>query len=146
MMPPLGQIPKRFSQEYLCNALDNISVPSHFAGGYQINVMDPKISVEDVGRIKLPLLEDQARQIISKARQAPYGKGSETIVDMSVQNTWELDPQNFKITASAEWDEWLNKVVLSQVAKVLGVTVPIHADLYKMLLYEKGAMFKAHTE
>lgn len=29
---------------------------------------------------------------------------------------------------------------------MLGITVPIKAELYKMLVYGKGAMFKPHTE
>ena len=28
----------------------------------------------------------------------------------------------------------------------LGINEPIRAEAYKMLIYEKGAMFKAHTE
>ncbi|KAH7209700.1 hypothetical protein DER44DRAFT_824322 [Fusarium oxysporum] len=28
----------------------------------------------------------------------------------------------------------------------MGINTPVHAELYKMLLYEKGAMFKAHTD
>jgi hypothetical protein len=32
------------------------------------------------------------------------------------------------------------------VKTTLGITSPIIADPYKMLIYEKGAMFKVHTE
>lgn len=30
--------------------------------------------------------------------------------------------------------------------KQLGITGPVTAELYKMLLYEKGALFKPHTD
>jgi hypothetical protein len=130
----------------LRDALDGITVRSSFAGGCQFKrILDPQILVGGVGRINLPLSDEQAQQMISRARLAPYRKSSETVVDTTVRNTWKLDPQDFKITAGATWDEWLDRL-LKQVAKALGVTEPIHAELHKMLLYEKGAMFKAHTE
>ncbi|KAI3329455.1 hypothetical protein HD806DRAFT_287663 [Xylariaceae sp. AK1471] len=135
-----------FSKDRLRDALDGITVRGSFAGSCKFErTVDPQIFVEDVGTIKLPLSDEQAQQIISKARLAPCGKGSETIVDTTIRNTWELDSHNFKITAGAQWDEWLNSV-LQHVANTLGITDPIHAELYKMLLYEKGAMFKAHTD
>ncbi|EFX01365.1 hypothetical protein CMQ_6307 [Grosmannia clavigera kw1407] len=92
----------------------------------------------------MPLQEPQARQIIEKARQAPYGKGEETVVDTSVRSTWELDAGQFELQGPA-WERLL-ETVLASVKKSLGVVSPIRAELYKMLLYEKGAMFKAHTD
>ena len=47
------------------------------------------------GDIKLPLNVATARRLIRQARQAPYGIGSETIVDTAVRNTWELDAAQF---------------------------------------------------
>lgn len=107
---------------------------------------NPQICVGGVGDIQLPLAPDQARQIITKAQQAPYGKGSETLVDTSVRNTWELDPDRFEIK-HPDWDKAVGNLTQNVVAKELGIDgAGIRAELYKMLLYEKGAMFKAHTE
>lgn len=36
--------------------------------------------------------------------------------------------------------------MLHRVAADLGIRSHVSAELYKMLIYEKGAMFKAHTE
>ena len=82
--------------------------------------------------------------LIAQSHQAPYGKGSETIVDTAVRNTWELNPEQFQIR-SPHWGPFLGNL-LKQVAQGLGINAPISAELYKMLIYEKGAMFKAHTE
>ncbi|QPC64658.1 hypothetical protein HYE67_006889 [Fusarium culmorum] len=57
------------------------------------------ISVNEVGKVALPLGESQARQ-------APFGKGADTFVDTSVRNTWELDPSQFTI-GSVEWPAYL---------------------------------------
>lgn len=58
---------------------------------------DPDIFVQDVGPIGLPLSESQAKALIAKAHQAPFGKGSSTIVDTSVRNTWEINPDQFQL-------------------------------------------------
>ncbi|KAF4965850.1 hypothetical protein FSARC_6370 [Fusarium sarcochroum] len=102
------------------------------------------VFVNGVGDIPLPLGESHAQQIIAQARQAPYGKGSNTIVDTTVRNTWELDPSQFQINAP----NWPDRVqhICGLVAQKLGINTAVHAEIYKMLLYEKGAMFKAHTD
>lgn len=98
---------------------------------------------EGVGLVKLPLQPQDAQRLISKARQAPYGKVTETFVDTSVRNTWELDA-----TLPDLSDPW--RTTVSGLAiwadKQLGITGPVTAELYKMLLYEKGALFKPHTD
>jgi hypothetical protein len=127
------------------HALDHITSAGSFASVGALPPVSPGLVVEGVGAISLPLQESQARQIIDKARQSPYGKGEETVVDTSVRNTWELDPDQFELTDP----QWKNLVatIVAHVGNDLGVgSLDIRAELYKMLIYEKGAMFKAHTE
>ncbi|KAM0343299.1 hypothetical protein ACHAPU_008749 [Fusarium lateritium] len=132
----------------LLKAIESIRAPGAFAFNAALSKLPPDlgVSVDGVGRIPLPLSESHARRIISKARQAPYGKGSDTIVDTAVRNTWELDPTQFKISWSG-WTAYLRNI-RSVVAQQMGLNIntTVHAHLYKMLLYEKGAMFKAHTD
>ncbi|KAH6963707.1 hypothetical protein DER45DRAFT_610045 [Fusarium avenaceum] len=134
-----------FKQDLL-KAIENIRSSGTFAFNAELKVLsrDLGISVDGVGAISLPLGESHARHIVSKARQAPYGKGSDTIVDTAVRNTWELDPSQFTITWSG-WPSYLRKIC-NVVAQQMGISTTVHADIYKMLLYEKGAMFKAHTD
>ncbi|KAF5659957.1 hypothetical protein FHETE_9239 [Fusarium heterosporum] len=130
----------------LLKAIESIRAPGAFAFNAVLDKLPPDlgISVNGVGRIPLPLNESHARRIISKAHRAPYGKGSDTIVDTTVRNTWEIDPTQFAIT----WSGWSSSLrnIRGVVAQQLGINTTVHADLYKMLLYEKGAMFKAHTD
>ncbi|KAM7212024.1 hypothetical protein V8F06_012584 [Rhypophila decipiens] len=105
----------------------------------------PRIAVDGVGDISIPLQEDQARQLINKARQAPFGKGSDTVVDTSIRNTWELDASQVQFPDPRDMArkiQGLCKVVADQ----MGITSPVSAEFYKMLIYEKGALFKAHTD
>ncbi|KAI0383698.1 hypothetical protein F5Y04DRAFT_249498 [Hypomontagnella monticulosa] len=134
----------QFDPSDLLNALESVNEPEVFASIDPIPRLDPEIFIKDIGRIGIPLSEAQAKQLAAKCHQAPYEEGSETIIDRSVRNTWELDPDQFEIKAP-NWQKYLDKL-LEKVAEVLNVSPPISAELYKMLLYEKGAMFKAHTD
>ncbi|KAK4671572.1 hypothetical protein QC764_0096620 [Podospora pseudoanserina] len=77
------------------------------------------------------------------ARQAPYGKDTETFVDTSVRNTWELDAARLEL--HSQWESTIS-AACKLVAQQLGITAPVRAELYKMLIYKKGAMFKPHTD
>ena len=72
--------------------------------------------------------------------------GSETIVDASVRRTWQLAPDDFELR-NPKWPPLIQKVT-EQVARELGFTdgATVSAQLYKLLLYEEGAMFKRHKE
>ncbi|KJK80992.1 hypothetical protein H634G_03525 [Metarhizium anisopliae BRIP 53293] len=129
----------------LLSALSSIKAPGSFASFGVLPQPPPAgLFVDDVGDITMPLSEVQARQLIAKARQAPYGKGSATIVDTAVRNTWELDSGQFRFQ-SPHWPGFMRHLC-AQVALNLGINAPITAQIYKMLIYEKGAMFKAHTD
>ncbi|KAK0718024.1 hypothetical protein B0T26DRAFT_830139 [Lasiosphaeria miniovina] len=129
----------------LSQALDSVQAAGTFAAFAKIKeaIIKP-FFVQDVGPVDFPLQESTARQLIEKARQAPYGKGSETFVDTSVRNTWELDASQLDHMVP-QWTPTVDSAC-KWAAKQLGITVPITAQLYKMLIYEEGAMFKAHTD
>jgi len=108
------------------------------------NVPNPGLVIKGTEVIGLPLSERDAKVIVAAGHQAPFGKGSETIVDLSVRKTWELSPTEFALT-NAAWTAHMDSVVKS-VRKELGVGRSVKAELYKLLLYERGAMFKAHQD
>lgn len=94
--------------------------------------------------IGIPLNSADAGKIISAAHQAPFGKGTETIIDTSVRNTWELNPDEFSL--SKEWQPYVNGIK-DKACQELGMRSDnVRAELYKMLLYQKGAMFKPHAD
>lgn len=91
--------------------------------------------------VGLPLGERDAQAIISRATQAPFGKGEDTVVDTKVRDTWEIDPSCIKF-ANPKWETFIDQISTQKVWTSLGVapyaTKP-KCELYKLLLYQKGS-------
>lgn len=105
------------------------------------------IYVDEVGTVRIPLSSDDAQSLIRVSRQAPFGKGSQTLVDETVRKTWEIDGTKVSFLNKA-WQGCVEGIIRT-VAKDLGVpggSGSVKAELYKTLLYEEGAMFKPHKE
>ena len=107
-------------------------------------LLAPSLTVEGVGPISLPLLPVQAAQLVAAAEQAPYGKGPDTIVDTTVRNNWQIGPDRVKI-AGRHWPKTLESI-LERAAEGLGVTDPIEAEFYKLLIYPRGSFFVPHRD
>ncbi len=71
----------------LAAALEDVSRPGDFATAGVAEILSPSIEVNGVGRIALPVLPAQAKQLVAVAEQVPYGKGPETLLDVSVRRT-----------------------------------------------------------
>ena len=105
----------------------------------------PGLEVDGLGGVSLPLEAAQARKLIKRCRQAPYGKGTETVVDTNVRRVWELDPGQFHLT-NPKWDD-LVASILGDVQRALGLEDrKLAAHLYKLLVYEKGSFFLPHRD
>lgn len=132
----------------LLDHLSEVHSSGSFAAHSNIDSFDnPGISVDSIGIIRLPLSEDDAHALVQAAHPAPFGKGTETVVDKSVRKTWEIDAAKVQFLHH-RWQRCLDRIV-ENVARELGITGGsrnIHAEFYKMLLYDEGAMFKAHRE
>jgi hypothetical protein len=85
-----------------------------------------------------------AKSLIAAARIAPFGKGTETLVDTKVRQTFEIDASQIQL--SATWEKTIDEVV-SRVATDLGLTdLQLRAEPYKLLLYERGGHFQRHRD
>ncbi|OJW20501.1 MAG: hypothetical protein BGO49_04650 [Planctomycetales bacterium 71-10] len=129
----------------LLAALEGVEGGGSFCAAGKIAIPPPTLEVEGVGRIPLPLRKTKADALRRRARQAPYGKGAETLVDLDVRRVWEVDAGLVALSGEG-WDETLTEVV-AEVAKELGLgDSEIHAHLYKLLLYEPGGFFLPHRD
>ena len=149
----------------LYERLDQVKPAGSFATAGQCSTISrPALDIKGHGLVDLPLTENTAKVIIDVCHRAPFGKGilqlqrrlcrsqaddctgSETIVDESVRKTWELDPTNFSI-GNQGWRSGVQRIA-NTAAHELGYAedASIKAELYKLLLYEEGAMFRAHQE
>ncbi|KAI9600163.1 hypothetical protein KEM48_000577 [Puccinia striiformis f. sp. tritici PST-130] len=132
-------------KEDLTKAFKAIKTPGSFATWGALPKTPPTgLHVDGVGDIAMPLSEGQIRQLIAKAHQAPFDRRSETLVDVSVRNIWEIDGDQLRFL-DPEWQGYLLDLG-KRAATSLGIEGAIRAELYKMLINEKGAMFKPHTE
>ncbi|EFA85665.1 hypothetical protein PPL_00894 [Heterostelium album PN500] len=109
-------------------------------------VAPPRIEINEVGVLSFPVPECQVKKIIDKCIRAPYGKGTETITDTNIRKVWQLSPDSFKFIGGSQWNQFFERTI-----KMIGVKLglgntKIEAELYKMLIYDKGAFFKPHKD
>jgi predicted 2-oxoglutarate/Fe(II)-dependent dioxygenase YbiX len=128
----------------LAEILHTVQHPGDFYTIGTIDIFAPRLEVAGVGPIALPLLPIQAQQLIAIAEQAPYGRGEATLVDTAVRRTWQIAPERLQI-GGRHWERTLADIVARATAG-LGVTGPVVADLYKLLVYDPGSFFTNHRD
>ena len=123
------------------------SAGSFAASGTIDNFALPGIFIEPVGQMRLPLSENDARTLIQFSHPAPFGRDGRTIIDTTIRNTWEIAGEKVQFL-NKDWQTCLKAVVRTAANElgILGGSHQVDAQLHKMLLYEKGAMFKQHQE
>ena len=131
--------------ERLLAVLGKIDRPGTFCVWGTLGAVLPGLEVEGMGSIGLPLTAAQARALRRRCAQAPYGKGTETLVDTRVRRVWRLAPSRFALTNPA-WSEFLGAAV-ARVQGELGLERQrLTAHLHDLLLYEEGCFFKPHRD
>jgi len=128
----------------LAEILHTVQRPGDFCTTDTIDIFAPRLEVAGVGPIALPLLPVQAQQLIAVAEQAPYGRGEATLVDTEVRRTWQIDPARVQI-GGRHWEQTLADIVVRATVG-LGVTGPVVADFYKLLVYDPGSFFVNHRD
>ncbi len=85
-----------------------------------------------------------AKELIGGCHVAPYGKGTQTLVDKRMRDTLELNPEEFHL--SDAWNAAITETVRG-AAEALGLPgEQMEARLYKLLVYEKGGFFLPHRD
>lgn len=128
----------------LVSILSRVQRPGNFYASGKVDFALPRLEVEGVGSIALPLLPQQISALVQAAEQAPYGKGEETLVDTRVRKTWQIAPDKIRISGK-QWQLMLDSIV-AQAVDGLGVTGEVHVELYKMLVYDEGSFFINHRD
>ncbi|AUB85509.1 2OG-Fe(II) oxygenase [Candidatus Thiodictyon syntrophicum] len=128
----------------LAKCLARVQRPGAFYATGTFDIHPPRLEIEGVGPIALPLQSAQAEQLKSVAEQAPYGRGTETLVDTQVRRTWQIDAERMRITGR-RWAEDLASVV-ARISATFGIAGRVEAELYKLLVYEQGSFFLAHRD
>jgi hypothetical protein len=128
----------------LLNSLRSIERPGDFCVGGTREIFMPTIDVDGVGRIAFPIQLVQAERLVAIAETAPYGRGEKTVVDREVRRTWQVDSAKVRI-GGRHWEKTLAGLV-ADIALGLGVSEPVAADFYKLLVYDTGSFFVDHRD
>jgi predicted 2-oxoglutarate/Fe(II)-dependent dioxygenase YbiX len=128
----------------LAEILGDVDRPGDFFASGRAEFLAPRLEVEGVGPIALPLLPTQAKQLIKAATRAPYGRGADTVVDTKVRRTWQIEANRVGI-GGKHWAKTLDGIV-ERAAEGLGVAGPVSAELYKLLIYDKGSFYVSHRD
>lgn len=105
----------------------------------------PGLEIRDVEEIGFPINASQIKEMIAVAQQAPFGKGSRTVLDTKVRRVWEIEDKKIKFTNKA-WGNFVEGVV-EKIKPALGLDgISVSANLYKLLIYERGDFFLPHKD
>lgn len=132
------------SEKQLLNALGGLSESIAFCTSGTCPLVLPGLTVAGVGEIALPISIADAQSLIKHSNQAPYGRGEATIVDTDVRRVWQLEPDEFRLE-NPKWQSFVRDVAAS-VKSEFGIKQEVTADLYKLLVYEKGSFFVPHRD
>lgn len=130
--------------QWISKAVAQATRSAKFCTCGQLSGVEPGLVVENLGPIKLPLKRSRAKELVEQCSLAPYGKGTQTLINPKVRKTFELGPE--KLTLNDQWQEAIASVT-RQVEAELGLpTDRLEAKLYKLLVYERGGFFLPHRD
>jgi hypothetical protein len=101
------------------------------------------LGVVGVGDIALPITTARAKKLRELAAPAKYGKGTETLTDASVRDTWEVPRESVRVRWGREFE-----AVLDSIRDDLSLppTCTLHPELHSLLVYERGQFFLPHQD
>ena len=128
------------------DAFENITAQSDFCvSGLARGLPATGLAIEGAGLIGFPTSPSQIAAIKAVANQAPYGLGADTLVDLSVRNSYQVDGPSVAFTNPA-WEPAIQSLA-KQAADAIGANGNhVRVELYKVLLYEEGGHFKPHRD
>lgn len=125
--------------------LSSVTQPGDFFVAGTLEIPMPRVEVKGAGVLSFPIPAAHIEKLVKQATQAPYGRGEATIVDVSVRNVWQIAPGAVKVGGKS-WQASFAQV-LSKVTAGLGCQdAGVSAELYKMLVYDRGGFFLAHRD
>ncbi|CAN0403871.1 unnamed protein product [Ectocarpus sp. 8 AP-2014] len=113
----------------------NVKTPGTFAFDSSLLAPSPKLTVQGLGSISLPLSREDVGALRGAAERAPFGHGAETKVDESVRRAWQIDGSLLGL--SNEFAEAVGKKYALHAAEKLGLrakALGVEARLYKLVM------------
>jgi len=130
------------ARERLARVLDGSAEPGAFSVRLSVPARGVGLTVAGAGPISFPVKAPQAKQMIAVAEPARFGRGEQTLTDLSVRDTWEITPDQAALTG-LDWD-----TILAEVRDGLGLPAGarLRAEPHALLVYGKGQFFLPHQD
>ena len=135
----------KLPETQIFDILSGINRSADFYACQNSKAFFPQLQIKGLGELALPLCETQAKQLIQLCGRAPYGKGTQTLVDENVRKVWELDTSKVS-TGNKAWQSFINRTLRNyeEILDLQGQTLIAHP--YKLLLYDAGSFFLKHQD
>jgi hypothetical protein len=123
-------------------ALAALDGPGTFATMARIPLNELTVSVGSTA-LSLPMTNSTRKKLVKAAHRARYGKGTQTLLDTSVRDTWEIGASDLRLSGRAVIDAQLRRI-----CDRLGLaeTCTLEARLHNLLVYEPGQFFAPHQD
>jgi hypothetical protein len=132
-------------KKQLLSVLEGIKGSGSFVTTDSDPFLFPGLEVRGIGEIGFPVNPLEIREMIKIAHKAPFGKGSETVLDSTIRSAWEIDAREITFNNS-DWYKFIADII-EQIKPGLGIEGhAISANLYKLLIYESGDFFLTHKD
>lgn len=134
------------ARERLADLLGEVSARGSFSTQRMAPVDDLHLEVRGLGPLFFPVPEAQAEQLCRLGRPARYGRGTETLLDRRVRDTWEIPKSRVRIDRR-RWNRTLLPM-LERLGGDLGLPAgcELSAEWHSMLVYAPGQFFATHQD
>lgn len=134
------------ARERLADLLGEVSARGSFSTQRMAPLDDLDLEVRGLGPLVFPVPESQAEQLCRLGRPARYGRGTETLVDPRVRDTWEIPKSRVRIDRR-RWNRTLVPM-LERLGGDLGLPAgcALSAEWHSMLVYAPGQFFVTHQD
>ena len=86
------------------------------------------VNIKDIGNIGLPISHRDIDAVKQASPRAPFGKGTDTIVDENVRKTWQIAAADLSCL-NPRWESWVQEELLPRCCKALGVPQWMKPDI-----------------
>lgn len=129
----------------ILSILDSIEGGTSFCSYGNSSQLLPGLEIDGYGEVSFPINTTIYNDILNFSRQAPFGKGSKTVTDVSVRSTQEIDAEQIKFN-NPNWGKTIQKIVKSVKEEFAIENKEVSASLYKFLIYKEGDFFLPHKD